>query len=538
MTSNAFTSVSGDSRLEPAGKPGFSRRTLLTGAGLGLGAIGISALLAACSPQGSAQSGGGTPTAGGILRVGAVGAGTVETLNPYAQSAPVDIARTSQVYQRLIAFTGDGKIENVLAESFTPNADGKTWVVKLRTGVVWHDGKPFTADDVIYSINYMIDNKTLASSSMSDIDQTGLSKVDANTVSVKLKAPNFMWPERLISIYPVIIQNGTTSFDTPVGTGPFQFVSWTQGTEATYKRNENYWKEKPYLDRVKILSIADSTARTSALQSGQLDVAVDIPSVSAATIRSISSLQLLNSPAATAPILYMLTDDSGPVGDPRVRQAIKYLFKRDQVVSNAYGGSAKIGNDLTSWFDKNYASEIPQREFDPDKAKRLLSQAGYANAALTIEVADLIPGQVDTATLLSESAKEAGLTINVHKTTSTEYLASYYYKPTTPIGVTYWTGRTVAAQIADSMLPGSFNESHFNNATFNSAYAAAITSSDPAVQRKNLVDCQQILYTDGGFLIPAFGNALNAATSRVHDLPESVPANFGYYNFERVWISA
>lgn len=524
----------------------ISRRSVIQGALAGFGMLAVGGALAGCTSDSAASDTGASPTGssgasqrGGTLRVGAIG-DTTETLNPLNQATATDIARTAQVYERLVILDKDGKMQNTLAEELIPNADGSVWTVKLKQGVTWHDGKPFTADDVIYSMRYAVTSKSISANTWNAVVLDKLKKIDATTVEVPLVNPNHLWPQTIIGIYAVMIPNGTTSFDKPVGTGPFKFVSWSPGRRSVFARNENYHVSgEPYLDGLEVVTIADASARTNALLSGEVDVISEVPLVNAETIKASSNLQLLNSPGGTAGMFAMQTDNKGPFGDVRVRQALRLLVDREQTVQNAYGGQAKVANDLFCWYDVNYASELPQRTYDPDQAKSLLSQAGYSDLKVSLQVgSNTYGGMVEMATLFAESVKAGGVSVEVHTSPSAQYYDQYYYKPEYPFFTTYWQGRTVAGMIAETQLPDSFNETNFNNAQFNQLYKEATASKDPAVQKDRLVACQEILYNEGGFIIPVFANFINAASSKVTGINNGVTANLANYDFRQTSLSA
>ena len=185
----------------------FSRRSLLKGAAAVGAAAAIGPIAAACgsSDGGTAASespaAGVSPTKGGDLMVGIVGGSAKDTADPQVGSYEPDIAIQYIMYEGLCNFDFDAQVVNQLAETVEPNADGTVWQIKLRDGMTWHDGKPITADDVVYSMERIVDPKDpkTAVASLSGVTPGGTKKVDDLTVEIKLKTANVLLPEGLAS---------------------------------------------------------------------------------------------------------------------------------------------------------------------------------------------------------------------------------------------------------------------------------------------------------------------------------------------------
>ena len=466
-------------------KCGIGRR-LFNAALLGVTALGAVGLLAGCAPTSDA-----TVNTGGTLRLAALGAGTSETLNPTVMDSQASIARAYQVFEPLVRMgTGDEIVEHVLAEELTPNEDGSVWTLKLRSGVKWHDGTPLTVDDVIYTMNYNVDNATYGSAVWSSINRDKVAKIDDLTVELPLTKPNFLFDELLVDINDLIIKDGTTSFEEPIGTGPFVFESFTPGQEATFERNGDYWGGAPALDAVEILSIDDDSARVNALLSGQVDAISGVPFTGIARLED-AGFPVANDQSGSWVGIRMNTTLE-PFDDPRVREAMRLLIDREQIVSNAYGGNATLGNDVFGWFDPSYA-ELPQRTYDPARARELLAEAGYADLEITLPTTSLDAGTNQMVTLFAASAAAAGVTIKVKQ----EPVAEFYSTPSSELqwSPTSWSARPIATQINHQMsqrsLDAGLSETAWNNADFLSAYEAANAASDPAEQRKHLIEAQR-----------------------------------------------
>lgn len=491
--------------------------------------------LAGCTPGESSSD--SSTSADGLLRVGVLGAGTTETLDPTHMDADASIARAFQIFEPLVRMgAGDEIVENVLADSLTPNEAGSVWTLKLRDGVTWHDGTPLTVDDVIYTINYNVENVTWASNVWSNVDRENLKKVDDLTLEIPLTSPNFLYPEALVDANELIIKDGTTSFEQPIGTGPFKFESFTPGQRSTFVRNDDYWDGAPKLASVEIDSINDDTTRVNALTSGQVDAIAGVPFSGIAQLEG-AGLAVSNEPSGSWVGIRMNTQMK-PFDDPRVREAMRLLIDRDQIVRNAYGGNATIGNDLFGWFDPSFA-KLSQRSYDPERARTLLKEAGYENLTLTLPTTNVGPGTNEMVTLFAASAAKAGVTIKVKQMPPAEFYATPQNKrqwsPAT------WGARSISTQINNQMsqqaIDGGTSETSWADPGFLGAYKAAIGASDPADQRAHLVEAQTRNYDEGPYIIPAFFNIVTASSGSVSGLRTNMRFPFGDYDFSDVTVS-
>lgn len=493
--------------------------------------------LTGCTPGASSSDTSTSADSNGILRVGALGVGTTETLNPTHMDAEASIARAFQIFEPLVRMgAGDQIVENVLAESLTPNGDGSVWTLKLRSGVTWHDGTPLTVDDVIYTMNYNVENATWARNMWSNVDRANLKKIDDLTLEIPLTAPNFLYPETLVDVNELIIKDGTTSFEQPIGTGPFKFKSFTPGQQSTFVRYDDYWGGAPKLASVEINSINDDTTRVNALMSGQVDAISGVPFSAIAQLQG-AGLTVSNEPSGSWVGIRMNTQMK-PFDDPRVREAMRLLIEREQIVSNAYGGNATIGNDLFGWSDPSFA-KLPQRTYDPERARKLLKDAGYDNLTLTLPTTNVGPGTNEMVTLFAASAAKAGVTINVQQMPAAEFYATPQNKrqwsPAT------WGARPISTLINNQMSRGAIDagrsEASWADPDFLKAYEAAISTSDPADQRTHLIEAQAKMYDEGPYIIPAFYNDVTASSEDVTGLRTSTRKSFGDYDFTDVTVN-
>ena len=359
-----------------------------------------------------------TPVRGGTLRIGLIGGGaSVDTLEPNADALSPELAQSARqlCFSKLADVAPDGSFVLQLAESMEPNADATVWQVKLKPGVTWHDGSELTADDVIYTFKRILDpaNADLgpARGSIDMIDPNGLEKVDNTTLIIKLVRP---WSDLISAVgqrYISIVKNGAKgpwTVENFIGTGAFKLTEWVPGERYVYVRNENYFETgKPYLDGIEAIGIPDPVARVNALLAGQVDCICDVAPSQAQLIEQAGFELNVNPGGGWTPLVMNTT--LPPFDDVRVRQAMKHLMDRDQSIESGLQGYGTIGNDVPARWDPLYNLDLPQRTFDPDKARFLLEQAGQLDTQFVLHGSDADANMMPLALIFEQGAKKAGV---------------------------------------------------------------------------------------------------------------------------------
>jgi peptide/nickel transport system substrate-binding protein len=485
----------------------LSRRRLLqrmAAAGLALGSSG---LLAACggdggssgSGGGGSQSGGGGVNRGGRLRVGHVGAGKGESFNPGRGSSFIDASRYFNLFDPLSRVSPTLEIEPGLALEWNPNNDSTVWELKLRPDVTWHDGKPFTADDVIYTLQEMNDAKHISHSSITNIKLGDVKKLNDLTLQIPLKAPNARLFDSFVQQNTVIVQDGAKDFSQPVGTGPFMFESFSVGERSLCKRNPNYWEEgKPYVDEWEDISIDDNAARLNALLAGEIDMMSQLPFAQAKDQQQRGEIQVL---AADSPAIqvFIMAVDIAPFDDERVRQAFRLIPDRQALIDGALFGFGTVGNDLAGQGLPFFAEELPEREQDLDQARSLLKQAGAENLEVTLHTSDIVPGFVEAATLLAQQAKGAGVSIEVKKEPASAYFDTSLLYTKLDFAQSFWTFSSLPIWYEQSLLSDAvWNETHWRDPSFDKLIRDAQGAPDESTATELWGRVQQIQYDRGG----------------------------------------
>jgi peptide/nickel transport system substrate-binding protein len=519
-----------DERLVLPQGDGLGRRQFLGGMAATGALVGAGGLLAACGGSGGTTST-VTPSAsaagrrkGGALRVGLTGSSGADTLDPHQGLTYLDTARAQALYSPLAQLNTQAQNEFVLAESITPHNSTKEWIIKLRPGITFHDGKPLTADDVIFTFRRIKGGNKGAgysgANSLGPMDVAGLKAVDSHTVLVPFTQNYGSFLDQLGYWYYLYIVPVGFNPAKPNGTGPFKFQSFTQNQRSVFTRNENYFKTaQPYVDSVTIIDFSDSTSLQNALVTNVIDAAGGLEGPQIAALSSNSSVKTIASKTgAITP--FTMRVDVAPFNDVRVRQALRLIVDRQQLIDSALDGFASLAGDVFSPFDPN--SKHWTRQADIPQAKALLKQAGHANLTVTLTTSPVATGTVAMATVLAEQAKAAGVKINVNNVSPNTFFKTGKYLEW-PFSQDFYNYSPYLAQVAQSFLPKSpFNETHWtlpaNTATekhYLSLNQQANTTLNPTTRRQIVQEMQTIDYNQGGYIIPCFIDALDAYSTKL-----------------------
>lgn len=518
----------------------FTRREVLKGAAVVSLSMAAAPLLNACgsgSPAAVSSTAAGTPKQGGTLTVGVAGGSIKDTLDPYISEATIDHSRNLMLYDSLVRWDANYQPVNMLAEEITPSQNASVWTIRLREGVTFHNGKDLTADDVVFSFARMLDPKkpTYAGSSLASVDRKRIKKLDARTVEVGLKYPNSVFLDSLCEVRTLIVPTG---FDPrkPVGSGPFAFKSFVAGDRCVLAANRDYWGEGPYADEYVTIDFPDDTARVNALLGGTVDAITEVPQTQASSVKAQGGIELLRQKTGRFDPFDVMVDRK-PYSDVRVRQALRLVMDRSQMVELVLGGFGQIGNDVYGPFDPGYPTDLPQRQQDFDQAKSLLQQAGQAGLTVTLVVAPLTQGQIEVAQVFTEQAKGAGIKVETKRVEEGAFWNDYYGQ--SPFILEYYSvTRNYLAQTLMSTGPDApWNVTHWKDSKWNALVAEAFKTIDDQ-QRNDLVrEAATIEHESGGMSIYGFKDSVDAYSDKVGGVTAfkgGLP--LGSFNMNRAWV--
>ncbi len=502
---------------------------------LGLAAAVSPALLASTAEAAK-------PKKGGRVILGSAGGSTTDSLDPGTLSHSMPQTVNQCLRSHLVEVDYKGEVVPELAKSWKASKDAATWTFKLRKGVEFHNGKTMTAEDVVSSFNEHRGADT-KSAAKGITDQITDIKADGKyAVIFTLKEGNADFPFIASDYHIPIVPTGTKGkeYEKGVGTGPFILKAWEPGVRFFGTRNPNYFKKgRPYFDEVEILGIADTNARTNALKTGQIHVMNRCEPKTLhllARAPGVNVLKLEGSRHYTIPMLTTMK----PYDNNDVRLGLKYAIDREQMVKTILRGYGYLGNDHPiPRNNKYYAKELPQREFDPDKAKYHLKKAGQLDRTFKLHAADAaFPGAVDASVLIQESAKKAGIKIQVVREPDDAYWENVWIKKEWV--QCYWSGRATAdwmfstAYTADA----NWNDTLWKHPKFNQLVKEARAELNEKKRREMYVECQRIVRDEGATAVPAFALQLSAASKKVAF--KNPAANWEFDGFrlaERWWLA-
>ena len=440
----------------------------------------------------------------------------------------------------LVQISAKNEVVPHVAESFEPTDGAKKWIVKLRKGVVFHNGKTLDSTDVVDTINYHIsaDSKSPAKAVLSSIVSV---KADGpDTVVFELNSGNADFPYLLsdyhLAMYPS--EGGEAQWDKGIGAGPYVLKSFEPGVKLVGERNPNYFKDT-WFDGIEMLSIVDTAARTNAYLSGEAHF------IDRADLKTIDMLKgapetELYNVSGFAHYTAPMHCDAAPFSDVNVRQAIKYAINRQELVDKILFGYGTPGNDNPISKSMKFAIDPqPVYTYDPDKAKSLLKKAGMENLKVDFSTSDAaFSGAVDAALLMQEQAKAAGIEINVVREPNDSYWDNVWLKK--PWSMCYWGGRPVADMFMSVSLAAdaAWNDTHWKNPRFNELLIAARAETDETKRAAQYAECQQLVHDDGGQIVLMFNNYVGALSTKLgHNEFNSDFDHDGGYMYERWWMA-
>ncbi|WP_455817880.1 glutathione ABC transporter substrate-binding protein GsiB [Pseudomonas cerasi] len=310
------------------------------------------------------------------------------TLDPYDANDTLSQAVAKSFYQGLFGFDKEMKLENVLAESYHASPDGLSYTIKLRTGVKFQDGTPFNAEAVKANLDRASnpDNHLKRYNLFKTIAST--EALDASTVKITLKQPFSAFINTLASpaaamISPEALKKyGKDIGFHPVGTGPYEFVTWNQTDFVKVKKFAGYWKAGyPKLDSITWRPVVDNNTRSAMLQTGEANFAFPIPFEQAKLLEKNSKLDLVTSPSIMQRYISFNVTQK-PFDNPKVREAINYAINREALAKVAFAGYATPATGIVPP-SIQYSQSYPAPEYNPTKARELLKEAGYPNGFTT-----------------------------------------------------------------------------------------------------------------------------------------------------------
>lgn len=370
---------------------------------------------------------GGEPTYGGSVMVGITQ--DMDSLDPHKAIAAGTKEVLFNIFEGLVKLDKDGNLVPAVAEKYEISTDGMTYTFTLRDGVKFHNGNPVTAEDIVYSIKRSagklepVDPTVLVESALSVISDVII--VDEKTIEIRLsQADTELLPYLTLAVIPADYSDIGTK---PIGTGPFQFVSYFPLEKIVLKKFDDYYLPGvPYLDEVTFKMSADTDAAFMELNAGTIDI---LPYLTDAQAGQLPKGYHLKSGSMNLIQGIFLNNEKPPFDNVLVRQALCYAVDRQAVIDMVAGGRGDvIGTNMFPGFKKIYAEELEKvYSYDPKKAKELLVEAGYPDGiSFTITVPSNYQYHVDTAQIVVEQLSQAGIKAKIQLIEWASWISDVY----------------------------------------------------------------------------------------------------------------
>jgi peptide/nickel transport system substrate-binding protein len=531
---HAAISISDATMIEAALRHGASRRDLMRW----LSAAGMSAAMAGTVIGDAARALAQTPRRGGRIKVASQTSSTADTVDPAKQNNQTDYTRCFTFYNGLTRLDASLTPQLELAESID-NEGATAWIIKLRRDVKFHDGAPLTADDVVYSLARHKDPATGSAAKALAAPMKEITATGTHEVKITLESPNADLPVVLGTPHFLIIKNGTTSFTTAIGTGPYRCQEFQPGVRSLGVRNPDYFKPgQPNLDEIELIGIPDETARVNALLSGDVQIAASVSPRLARRVQATSGYAVFETKAGGYNDLVM-RKDGDPSRNPDLVLALKHLLDREQMKSAVFQGYAVVANDQPiDPTNRFYYAGLKQRPFDPEKAKFHLQRSGLANTTVPLH-AMASSTMLDQAVLIQQAAQKIGLNIDVKRMPADGYWSNVWTKFPLTMGS---INPRPSADVLFTLFfksDSTWNESAWRNERFDQLLVQARGETDEAKRREMYAEMQTLVHDECGIGLPVFMSILDAHTTKLKGLrPIPTGGLMGYAYAENVWLES
>ncbi|MBN9256780.1 MULTISPECIES: ABC transporter substrate-binding protein [unclassified Mesorhizobium] len=517
-----------------AGKGRISRRDFLGRAA----ALGASAALAT-TLAGKAFA--ATPVKGGLLRAGLQGGESTNSLDPALNLSQVTYSFCKQWGEFLVRLTPDNKLVNLIAEEIGASKDAKTWTIKVRDGIEFHNGKTVGAEDVAATIERHADEKS-KSGALGILKNIKGVKASGKEVIVSLGDADADFPYLMADYHLVIQPNGGK--DNPnagISAGPYKVTVNQPGVKHGGERFANYWRgdKAGHADQIEIVVINDATARLAALQGGQVHMINRVEPKVVDLVKRIPGVSIENA-SGKGYYPFNMFCDTAPFDSADLRMALKLAMDRDEMLEKILRGYGSVGNDFPINEAYPLFTALEQRKFDPEKAAALYKKSGHSGSILlrTSDVA--FPGAVDAAQLYQQSAAKAGIKIEIKREPGDGYWSEVWNKQ--PFSLSYWGGRATQDQMYATgyVSTADWNDTRFKNPAFDKMLYAARGELDQDKRKAIYHDMATLMRDEGGLIVPFFNQFIDAAASNKIDgfVKSPIGEMMDGYALAECWLKA
>lgn len=483
----------------------------------------------------------GAPIRGGLLKAGMQGGQSTDSLDPALNSSQVPFLFCKQWGEFLVRLTPEGGLENRIAEEINPSSDGKTWTIKVRRDIEFHNGKTVSAGDVAATLerHASAGSKSGAFGILKNI--TGI-KATGNDVIISLAVSDADFPYLMADYHLVIQPNGGK--DNPaegISAGPYKIAVNQPGVRHGGERFANYWRagKAAHADQIEIIVINDATARLAALQSGQVHIVNRVEPKVVDLIKRVPTIKIENvSGRGFYP--FNMFCDTAPFGNNDLRMALKLAMDREDLLHKVLRGYGSVGNDFP--INEAYplfSEDIEQRRFDPDMAASHYKKSGHSGP-IVLRTSDVaFPGAVDAAQLYQQSCAKAGIKIEIKREPGDGYWSEVWNKQ--PFSLSYWGGRPTQDQMYSTgyISSADWNDTRFKNESFDKMTLAARAELDEGKRKQIYRDMAVLIRNEGGLIVPFFNQIIDATSVKVGGFVKSRQGELmDGYALSECWLAA
>jgi len=467
--------------------------------------LSVFVVLAGCSTSETPKASDGSGSKGSVKKDALVVAQTADagTLDPQKQGKMPDMNILINMFDTLVTRDADNKLAPGLATEWKAVND-TTWQFKLRQGVKFHNGEPFNAEAVKFSIDRL--NNAATKSPIVELKTVKeVVVVDEYTVNLVTSAPDPIIPNKMVlfggaMVPPKYIQEKGDDFfaKNPVGTGPFKFVSWKKDHEVVMEANTEYWAGAPKVNKLTFRTIPNFADMVAAVKTGEVDIAANLTADVASQLNG-SEVNVVSAPWIRTFYFVIDTTKDSPLAKKEVRQALNYALDVNTVIDTVLGGHAKRAATLVPSQNFGYDASIKPYEYNPEKAKQLLAQAGYPDGFSTqLDASNL---DADIVQALAAQLEKVGVKVQVNLMEAATLTANVTAKKNSPL---YYLGNTGWTMDAMSNFQSYLKSDRRYNAWKNQEADKLVdieeTTIDPDKRMDALKKLQQLLIEEAPYV--------------------------------------
>jgi peptide/nickel transport system substrate-binding protein len=418
-----------------------------------------------------------------------------------ATSAVIPRVVYSNILEGLVKIDRNGKIAPALVRDFKISKDGKEYTFILKKGVKFHDGKPFDAEDVKFTFERLMDPKTATAHPEYYKDIDSVQVVDSHTVKIKMKNVNSMFLFNLARPDSIIVNKQAVDRlkSAPIGTGPFKFVEWVRGDHITLAKFDDYHRKGiPYIDKVTFNFIGDPSAQIASLKAGDIDViAYDVSPENALLLEKDPKFKVLNGYTTTKVIL-STNNSRKPFNDVRIRRAMAHAIDRTALIKGAMSGyGVPIGSHMDPG-NPYYIDLTPYYPYNPEKAKQLLKEAGYADGfEAVIKLPERYVYARRSGEIIADMFSQVGIRLKIELTEWGQWIDRVFKNADYDLTV---IGHAEPFDINIYANPKYYFR--YDSPKFQETLKKAEMEADPKIRKELYIACQKIITEDAvnGFL--------------------------------------